>query len=667
MAASGIRMGGVFVEIGADAAKFFSAFRGVSKELDKVGKSVQSAGQKMTALGAGIVGPIFASAAAFAHVGSTLYDMSKRTGVATEALSVLQFAANQTGTDMGSVEIAVKKMQKAIYAAGNGSKEAADSLAMVGLTAGDLAGLSADQQMGMIADGLMAIKDPGARAAIAMQIFGKSGTAVLPMLESGSAGMAAFAAEAKRLGLVMDSETAAKADALGDALDSVKASMKMAFITVGAAVAPMLTKMAQALSVVTANAGKFISENHEFIGVVFKAGAALTVLGAAIFGIGTAMRGVSAAISVVMKSLGMLSALASPIFLLGAAIVAAGAAAYQFRDQIAGALSSVGGYVSQAAGVIGETFGPAVSDAQAVLGDLYATASTTFSGIYEAISAGDMSGAMDVLWAGLVAGWLRGVEALMSYVDPFVSALQDTFTIVGAEIYKAWDATWVAVGNAFNIAGAYLSGVMDNVINGLLASWDFLEAGIRKAWVRIQYIFGNGRDKQAELDAIDAEMSARADARQASRPGIAGRVETASQQNEVASNALNARNDSVNAGTTEAIATRIATQQRLNADRAALRRQETMSAQQRLESLTADIAQATTVPQDVAAADAAVVSPGELPSPPDTTSRGTIAGTFSSLNLGAAFGGQSAADRTAKACEAIERNTRDMKGDKVAA
>lgn len=643
MAASGIRMGGVFVEIGADAAKFFSTFTKVNSQIGKIASSVQSAGTKMAAFGGAVVAPILASATAFASVGSAINDMSKRTGVSAEALSVLAFAADQTGVGMGDVEVAVKKMQKTLFAASNGGKEAADALARLGLSASDLEGLSADQQMAKIADGLMAIQDPGMRAALAMQIFGKSGTAVLPMLEGGSAGIADFAAQAARLGLIMDSETAAKADALGDAIDALAAAMKMAFIQIGSAVAPILTQVANGLAIVAKNVGTFIANNQQFVIAALKIGAALTAAGAALKGIGI-----------------LIGVLASPLVLAASAFAVAGVAAYKFRDQIAAAFSGVSGYISQAADAISQTFGPAITSAQVVFGDLANTASATFNGIYEAIAAGDLAKAMDILWAGLQAGWLRGVEALMGYVDPFVSELQNTWTVLGAEIYKAWDATWVAVGNSFNTVGAYLSGVMDNVINGLLSSWDALEAGIRKAWVRVQGIFRDGQDTRGQLDAIDAEMSARAASR--SGGGIEGRLAAAAQQNETASQSLAQRNAAVDAATGQAILGRDAS----IADRSMARREATMTAEQKLAALTAGISGGSL--SDIATAvAAATAASGAIPSPPDTTSRGSVAGTFSSLNLGASLGGSSAAERTAKATEEIAKNTRNLQGDTVAA
>ena len=679
MSAGAVKAGGVFVEIGADPTKFFAALKGVNKNIASMGKTMSSAGTKMAAMGAGIVGPIFASAAAFANVGSALFDMSKRTGVATESLSVLQFAAEQTGTDMGGVEIAVKKMQKAIFAAGNGSKEAAEALAMVGLSAEDLAGMSADQQMGKIADGLMGIQDPGARAAVAMQIFGKSGTAILPMLEGGSAGMAAFADEAKRLGLIMDTETAAKADALGDAMDAVKSSMKMAFIQVGSAVAPILTQLAQGLAIVAANVGKFISENQAFVVSVLKAGAALFVVGTAITGIGYSLQGLSGGISLVLKGFALFSALASPVLLVAAGIGAAVFALYKFKDQIGAALGPVASLVQQAAGAIGEGFGPAVSDGIVVLGDLATTATTTFNGVYEAVAAGDLSGAMDVLWAGLVAGWLRGTEALMSYVDPWVAAFQDVFTDIGSGVVIAWDKIYTDSAALLNTMGAFIMGFFDNIANGVMATFDNLVAGIQIAWTRVQGFITGAKDTEERVSAIKDENAARAEQRAQERPGVNARTDKAATQN---AQAETQRQDRAGAITSGAEADKAARQDE-NAKRAADRRAGVVDAETKLGDLTtakqAERDAAKKAAEDIASttgADAA--SPGEKAATAGAgaagadaaTSKSEVAGTFSSVNLGGMGFGSSLAERTAKAAEETAKGVKELVGQgggKVAA
>jgi hypothetical protein len=331
---------------------------------------------------------------------------------------------------------------------------------------------------------------------------------------------------------------------------------------------------------------------------------------------------------------------------------------------------------------------------------------------------------MDVLWAGLTAGWLRGVEALMSYVDPWTSAFQDAFTIMGAEIYKGWDALWTRVGGALNTSGAYLLGAFDNIINPILAMWDKLESGILKSWNYIQSFFKDGFDLEKENNKVDSEMTARARKREISRPGVDARVEKSLKENMAADGAMIRRRDAVDANTQETIAGRQAENQKRAADRRAATKaaEDSIGATSRkgrarrvmgeqYAVLLKEVENATSLDQlrDLYGQFDALSSNGRLTSSQSSTlddaltdaqeriskatgsmsaspsqkaaaggaagagaesamSMGQVAGTFSSLNLGQAFGGTSLAERTAKAAEETAKNTRKIDdGGKVAA
>jgi hypothetical protein len=69
-------------------------------------------------IGAAIVAPLVASAKLFSGYGDQIAKMAKRTGFSVEALSELQFVASQTGTDIESLEMGVRRMQRTIYDAG---------------------------------------------------------------------------------------------------------------------------------------------------------------------------------------------------------------------------------------------------------------------------------------------------------------------------------------------------------------------------------------------------------------------------------------------------------------------------------------------------------------------------------------------------------------------
>lgn len=455
----------------------------------------------------------------------------------------------------------------------------------------------------------------------------------------------------------------------------------------------------------------------------------LTFVGSAVAGLARYLAAAAAAVAGSVASAAAVAAAwlapLAPFAALAAAIGGAGVLAYRFKDQIGSALSGVGDLAGQAGSAIAGTFSVVLADATVVFSDLYGTATTTFTGIYDAIAAGDLSGAMDVLWAGLTAGWLRGTEALMSYVDPWLAMFQNSFTIMGAELYKAWDGLWVNVSNSLNTAGAVLMGAMDNIINPILASWDFLEASIRKAWIRISGIFKDGEAKRVELAKVDKEMKDRADKRAVERPGVKGRLAKAAMQNADANTQLEQRRAAVDTNTQATIDAR----QAALATDAAARRQATLDAEARLkgmvsgqadarietqarsgqvDDLLAAIRGATSVDQlagvgglgdqfntlrdlgrltteqegaisdaldkaaegltRTATASAASAEGGPSVTPPDVSSKVTAAGTFSSLNLGQMFGGTSLAERTAKAAEETAKNTRKIDdGGKVAA
>jgi hypothetical protein len=68
--------------------------------LKKFGDGVASVGKSLGAIGAAVTVPLTAMAKLSADAGASLYDMSRRTGISTEALSRMGFVASLTGSDL---------------------------------------------------------------------------------------------------------------------------------------------------------------------------------------------------------------------------------------------------------------------------------------------------------------------------------------------------------------------------------------------------------------------------------------------------------------------------------------------------------------------------------------------------------------------------------------
>jgi len=74
---------------------------------------------------------------------------------------------------------------------------AVDALEDLGLTFKDLDGLSPEQQFKLLADRISQVEDPTRKAAIAMSLFGRTGTNLLPMFAAGAKGIEALQKEGR--------------------------------------------------------------------------------------------------------------------------------------------------------------------------------------------------------------------------------------------------------------------------------------------------------------------------------------------------------------------------------------------------------------------------------------------------------------------------------------
>jgi hypothetical protein len=214
----GIRAGRAFVELGV-SDKLSAGLRRAQKRLKAFGDGLRSVGTRLTAIGAGAVASLLSTVKVFTAMGDTLDKMSKRTGVSVESLSELGFAAEQSGADLATFEKGVRSMQRSINDLGRGLSTQTDAFATLGLTMADLDGLSPEAQFKLIAERLSQIEDPSRRAAIAMQIFGRAGSQLLPLMEGGASGIEELQEQARRLGLTVSTQTAKDAAELNDTLN----------------------------------------------------------------------------------------------------------------------------------------------------------------------------------------------------------------------------------------------------------------------------------------------------------------------------------------------------------------------------------------------------------------------------------------------------------------
>ncbi len=450
MAKSDIKAGAAYVELLLRNATFVNGLKRSSAMLKSFGAGAQAIGLAVGAAGAAITGAFSIAAHTFASVGDELDDMSKRTGVSTEMLSKLGFAADQTGSDLGTVEKGLSGMAKFLRQVAEGGKEALKVLNELGVSTADLANKSPDERMQLLMTAISRVEDASKRAAIAMQVFGRSGTQLLPLIEN----FAELSHQATVFGLVVSTESASAASALSDAFSLMRKSLAAIRFAIGENIAPLLTELSAQISTVAAGVREFVQENKSLTVALLSAGVGLTAVGAVLGSLGLAAFNISKFISLVVVP--AFSAMASAVgFLLsplGLVIGISGTVVYWFTTMT-------------------ETGRQMAASLSTWFGELGAIVTDAFGAIRNALAAGDIAAAAAVLWAGLKIVWLRGIEPLRR---------------MWASLKEYYITTWVTVANALATSWSFMQQNWAKVVAGMKTIWTGFIFGAQAEWARMQ-------------------------------------------------------------------------------------------------------------------------------------------------------------------------------------
>lgn len=153
-----------------------------------------------------------------------LADASIRTGASVEALQELGFAASQSGASAETINHALTKLTMTMGSAAQGGGEAAKAFAALGVKVTDGEGKlrRSDEVFTDLATAVAKIKNPSERSAKALDVFGRAGIQLLPMLAEGEEGLEKLRQKARDMGLVMSGEAVAAGAELNDSLGALK-------------------------------------------------------------------------------------------------------------------------------------------------------------------------------------------------------------------------------------------------------------------------------------------------------------------------------------------------------------------------------------------------------------------------------------------------------------
>lgn len=181
----------------------------------KMQKAAELAGKALGLIGVGLSLTAFTGFIRNAiDAADALDEMSGRVGVSAKELSGLQLAYKQAGMGNDAMASSLAKLSREM-------SEGNAGLRALGVNTrnadGSLRGTTA--VLLDVADKFTRLEDGAAKTALAVEIFGKSGTEMVPLLNSGSEGIAQMTAMAEKLGLVIEDSAAAQAGQFNDTLE----------------------------------------------------------------------------------------------------------------------------------------------------------------------------------------------------------------------------------------------------------------------------------------------------------------------------------------------------------------------------------------------------------------------------------------------------------------
>ena len=259
----------------------------------KIGRSATKAGAAMLGASAAVGGSILAVGKSTADYAGDMYDMARGAGIGVEAFQKLAYAGRMSGVETEKLSASLVKFDRMVAEATGGNKTYMQTFEDLGIKIKDSAGnlRQPNEIFEDVADIFHNTEDGIGKTALAVELFGKSGADLIPMLNDGKAGLKAFYAEAERLGLALSNEMIAKGDAFSDQLENIGEQVKGVKLQLGAALIPALSAATEKISKVIDKITKWVQENPELAATIgniaMTTGKWIAILGTAAIAIGS--------------------------------------------------------------------------------------------------------------------------------------------------------------------------------------------------------------------------------------------------------------------------------------------------------------------------------------------------------------------------------------------
>lgn len=245
-----------------------------SQGLDKLRGSLGSFGKLLngTALAVAALGAAFTKLAfSAASAGDDFAKTATRIGTTAQTLSQLTFAAEIGGAGMSTVATSLRILSRRVNDANNGLMTSVRSFSQAGIAVrkhnGELK--NAEELLLDAADAFKDMENPIERTALAMELFGRSGGDLVPILITGKEGIKDLMQEAEQLGITFNEVEAKQAEDFQDALLRLKSVFIGLGRTIGKVLIPIFTVLFDFVRISLLPLLGFLKTSIDLLGIAF--------------------------------------------------------------------------------------------------------------------------------------------------------------------------------------------------------------------------------------------------------------------------------------------------------------------------------------------------------------------------------------------------------------
>lgn len=241
-------VGSIFVDNSAandSISKTDEKASGLGNTLSKGIKTVAAWGTAIASAAVVAGTAIYSSATSAAAAADNIDKMSQKIGISREAYQELDFICSQSGMSVDTLQNGVKSLTAAMDGARDGTVSNVEQFERLGVAVTNADGSFRSQEEVLFdtLTALQGVSDQTEKARLATELFGKSGTELMPLLNGEAGSIEEMKQQAHDLGLVLSDELIDNGVNLTDSLDQTKRAFQSIAVNLGGSFMPIVEQI----------------------------------------------------------------------------------------------------------------------------------------------------------------------------------------------------------------------------------------------------------------------------------------------------------------------------------------------------------------------------------------------------------------------------------------